>query len=331
MRIKCLFLAALMLAVGSPGLAQSTTNRVAPNVVVKNLYAVQKAGAGPFFQTKNRALVDKYFTKDFADLIWRDATTAKGEVGAFDFDPLYHAQDMKITAFKIGAPMYGEGNSAIADVVVNFKNMGKDERIMFRVELVGGKDWRISNIYYLGDRNDNSESLKEILSGAAGAAKTTSGIRKVDFKNFDYGALCAGAHKFLAFDSGEKLVLSKGHQSQGDEMNYADLGSVRYVDFDGDGKEEAFVVINGQTAGSSNRYLATYVFAYQNGSARQIWSRCEEGSVAVLKGRSILFTRPDWVGDDAHCCFSYIATDTYGWKGSKIALISTRRKKSGGR
>lgn len=160
--------------------------------------------------------------------------------------------------------------------------------------------------------------------------KTASEIRKVDFRNFNYGALCAGEHKFLAVPEGN-LVLSKGHQQQGDEMNYADLGSVKYVDFDGDGKEEAFVVIKGQTSGSSNRYLAAYVFAYQNGSAKQIWTQCEESSVAVLKGRSILFSRPEWVGDDAHCCFSYIATETYGWKDSKIALISTKRKKSGSR
>lgn len=163
---------------------------------------------------------------------------------------------------------------------------------------------------------------------AQSKTKATSGIRKVDFRNFDYGALCAGEHKFLAVPDGN-LVLRRGHQQQGDELNYANFGSVKYVDFDGDGKEEAFVVINGQTSGSSNKYLAAYVFAYRGGSAKQIWSQCEESSVAVLKGSSILFTRPEWVGDDAHCCFSYARTDTYGWKGSEIALISTERKKSG--
>ncbi|HEX8709382.1 MAG TPA: hypothetical protein VF723_14150 [Pyrinomonadaceae bacterium] len=161
-------------------------------------------------------------------------------------------------------------------------------------------------------------------------AKTASGIRKVDFRNFNYGPLCPGEHKFLALPA-DKLVLRRGHQQQGDEMSYADLGSVRYVDFDGDGQEEAFVVIKGQTPGSSNTYLAAYVFAYQNGSAKQIWTQCEENSAAALKGSSILFTRPEWVGDDAHCCFSYVTTDTYRWKGSKIALISTRRKKTGSR
>jgi hypothetical protein len=159
-------------------------------------------------------------------------------------------------------------------------------------------------------------------------SKTTPGIRKVDFKNFNYGRLCPGVHKYLPLEPGDKLVLRKGHAQLGDKMNYADLGSVKYVDLDGDGKEEAFVVINGQTSGSSNQFLAAYVFAYRNGSARQIWSKCEENSAAELKERSILFTYPEWVGDDAHCCPSYFTTDTYRWKGSRIARISKKRKAS---
>jgi hypothetical protein len=160
--------------------------------------------------------------------------------------------------------------------------------------------------------------------------KTTnaaSDIRKVDFKNFNYGPLCPGEHQFFAAP-GDKIVLRKGHDQFGDAMNYADLGSVKYVDFDGDGKEEAFVIINGQTSGSSNTFLAVYVFAYRNGSARQIWSKCEENSAAKLVGRSILFTYPEWVGDDAHCCPSYFTTDTYRWRGSRIARISKKRKNS---
>ena len=154
----------------------------------------------------------------------------------------------------------------------------------------------------------------------------TSDIRKVDFKNFNYGPLCPGYHKFLPVPA-DKLVLRKGHAQFGDDMNYADLGSVKYVDFDGDGKEEAFVVINGQTSGSSNDFRVAYVFAYRNGKARQIWTKCEENSTAVLKGRAILFTHPEWVGDDAHCCPGYFTTDTYGWRGSGLARLSRKRKK----
>ena len=47
-------------------------------------------------------MVDKYFVKSLADLIWKDAHGPKGEVGAIDGDPLYDAQDMEIKKFAIG-------------------------------------------------------------------------------------------------------------------------------------------------------------------------------------------------------------------------------------
>jgi hypothetical protein len=136
-----------------------------PDAIVKDLYAAQKAGSSPFFQTKSRALVDKYFTKDFADLIWKDAVAAQGEVGAIGFDPLYNAQDTEITAFKIGKPMYGEGNLEVADVPVTFKNMGKDETVLFRLERNSQKIWKVGDIYYPSNPKSSS-SLKDILSNA---------------------------------------------------------------------------------------------------------------------------------------------------------------------
>ncbi len=166
-----------------------------------------------------------------------------------------------------------------------------------------------------------------IAAASFGSAQSKSGIHKVDFKNYDYGTLCGGPHKFLAV-TGNRLVLKNGHAEQGDAGNYTDLGSVQYVDISRDGREQAFVVINGQTSGSSNGYRAAYVFAYQNGRAKQLWTKCEENSTAELKGRNIIFTSPDWLPTDAHCCFSYILTEAYGWRGGKIALISRRRRSS---
>ena len=49
MKIKCLILTALLMTVASVGFAQSKAKVVAPNVIVKNLYASQKVGLGPFF------------------------------------------------------------------------------------------------------------------------------------------------------------------------------------------------------------------------------------------------------------------------------------------
>lgn len=152
-------------------------------------------------------------------------------------------------------------------------------------------------------------------------ADTVTNIRRVDFKNFDYGQLC---------DSRDRLVLRRGRQKWGEGVaDTVELKYVKYVDFDGDGQDEAFVVIDGSTSGSSGSFLVTYVFAYRNGSAQAIWRKCNERSSAELRGREILFTHPEYVGNDAHCCPSYITTDIYGWKNSRMTLISQRRKPSG--
>src|SRR5436305_8593756 len=134
MKIKILLLASLLVSLTSISVAQPRA-RITPDTVVRNLYAARKRPAtDPFFQTKSRARLYKYFAKDLADLIWKDAVSAKGEVGALDGDPLYNAQDMKITAFRIKPPEYGEGNRDLADVPVIFKNFGKEQTILFRVE-----------------------------------------------------------------------------------------------------------------------------------------------------------------------------------------------------
>lgn len=151
MRTKIVLLTLICLAFGGLALAQPQTAAPAPDTpdaLVRSLYAVQKADRGPFFQTKSRALVDKYFTKDLADLIWKDAVSSKGEVGAIDFDPLFNAQDMKITAFVIGKPEYDTAGSGVATVTASFRNFGKPDTVRFLLEQDAAKDWKITDIRY---------------------------------------------------------------------------------------------------------------------------------------------------------------------------------------
>ena len=167
MKIRILLLAALLVSLDSMAVAQTRT-RIAPQTVVRNLYAARKRPAtDPFFQTKSRARLNKYFTRDLGDLIWKDAvTSAKSkEVGALDGDPLYNAQDMKITAFRIQPPQYGEGNLNLADVPVTFKNFGKEQTILFRVERDNTGVWKISDIFYPGNPDDASSLRKMLKSG----------------------------------------------------------------------------------------------------------------------------------------------------------------------
>ena len=142
-----LLLAALLL--GSNQWAHSAakvTKQTSPDALVTELYRQSGRKHSPFFQTKSRALVDKYFEKHLADLIWKDAITSKGEVGALDGDPLYNAQDTEIKNFVIHKATVENG---AAEVKVSFENFGKKEEIVFllssKTRLAG---WKILNIKY---------------------------------------------------------------------------------------------------------------------------------------------------------------------------------------
>ena len=158
----------MVLSMASSAFAQSPAKVLDPHVIVKKLYAAQKAGKGPFFQTKNRAVVDSYFTKEFANLIWNDAVKADGEVGTIDFDPLYGSQDPQITDFEImdtgwgGDSKFGEDDKAV--VQVTFKNAGEDQMISFRFQQLKNKQWKIDDIRY---PNSDDLLLKELLRSAA--------------------------------------------------------------------------------------------------------------------------------------------------------------------
>src|SRR5437870_6762577 len=150
------FIAGLFLSVwvSVPALAQAKP--ISPDALVADLYKANKQKRGPFFQTRSRALLYKYFEKSLADMIWKDAIKSKGEVGAIDGDPLYDAQDMDIKKFAIAKPRFEEGR-ALVDAT--FENFGQKKTIMFI--LVNGKTgWRIRDIVYSEGRTLSSE-LKE--------------------------------------------------------------------------------------------------------------------------------------------------------------------------
>jgi len=146
-----LFIALLFLAAsfsfsvyGSVYGQPAASNRLAPNALVADLYREHNRKHSPFFQTRSRALLDKYFEKDLADMIWKDAFNSKGEVGAIDGDPLYDAQDMEIKKFAIGKPSYEDGK---AKVNVAFENFGQKKTIVF-ILINGRSGWKISDIDY---------------------------------------------------------------------------------------------------------------------------------------------------------------------------------------
>jgi Protein of unknown function (DUF3828) len=183
MKIKILLLAVCLLAFGSINFAQTkkTVNAVAPEQVVKNLYAA-KGASSPFFQKKSRALVDKYFTRELADTIWKDATTAGDGVGALDFNPLYYTQDDQITNFVIGK---ADANNVVK---VTFKNFGKDEQILYTLvkENTASKVWKIESIMYT-DAEDLGSILEYGMMTEA-EMKAADGANKLD-GNYLVGAV----------------------------------------------------------------------------------------------------------------------------------------------
>lgn len=135
----------LLLLFVSCGLTLHAADKAAtPDVLVAELYKSEKKKASPFFQDKDRALVDHYFTKELGDLLWKDTIDSKGEVGALDGDPLFDAQDMEIKNFVIHPAKIEEGK---ATVLVTFVNFEEKKRITFHCVQQGGA-WRISDIQY---------------------------------------------------------------------------------------------------------------------------------------------------------------------------------------
>jgi hypothetical protein len=153
-----LFLAAsFSLMICGPVSGQGVVSkRLSPNALVVDLYRVHNHKHSPFFQTRSRALLYKYFEKGLADMIWKDAVKSKGEVGAIDGDPLYDAQDMDIKKFAIAKPTFEGGK---AKVNVTFENFGQPKSFVFT--LVNGRTgWRINEIDY-----GEGRSLRGYLKG----------------------------------------------------------------------------------------------------------------------------------------------------------------------
>lgn len=215
MKIKIILLAMCLLAFGSVNFAQTkkVSTIAAPDAVVKNFYATHDAGRSPFFQTKNRALVDRFFTKELADLIWKDALcqVKEGGVCNLDFNVPYATNGgdrSDASQFKIGKPQYGEGNMQLADVEISFKLFAAQDKtastttILYRLEQGRDKSWKISDIYFPGMEDESSNSLTKILSREASApegdtiqgelqtGKTDSVILYVGEETGDYAAYC---------------------------------------------------------------------------------------------------------------------------------------------
>ena len=162
--MKAFGLALLLLLVIPNGTHASQAKRAAavqtPDAVVRELYRVHKNGYGHVFVKEGRKLQQRFFDANLANLIWKDLTeTPQDEVGHLDFDPLYNAQDTRITRFRVGAPTL-EGDKAT--VHVTFQNYDRKEDLKFLMTKTA-TGWKISNIEY-GEGFDLLKILTEPLT-----------------------------------------------------------------------------------------------------------------------------------------------------------------------
>lgn len=140
-----------------------SSGQMSPEQLVSDLYRQHKRRS-PFFQTRSRAVLYRYFDKQLADLIWQDAANSHGEVGALDGDPLFNAQELAITKFVVHPADYPRADSGrpapkSAAVAVTFENLGQPHTITF--ELRGSNaGWKITDIRY-----DDGARLRAILQG----------------------------------------------------------------------------------------------------------------------------------------------------------------------
>ena len=126
----------------------SAQTKIAPDALVRDLYKQHDASKSPFFQAENRALVDKYFDTNLADLIWEEAKQPRDGVGALEAEPLHDAQDSDIKKFVVGKPKITGDR---AQVVVSFVNFKTPVKINYALVKQNG-DWKISDIIYGADR-----------------------------------------------------------------------------------------------------------------------------------------------------------------------------------
>jgi hypothetical protein len=143
-------------------------------------------------------------------------------------------------------------------------------------------------------------------------AQERGGIRKVDFRNF-------------TFESAEKkFVLRDGSYKEGDAASWDSysINSVRYSDFDRDGREDAFVVIDFESSGTLDNAKDYFVFAYTRGRPRMIFHEWREKPQSFqVQGRQIIIAAPFWK-DGGLCCPAGLETSIYRWRTGRFVRAS---------
>jgi hypothetical protein len=184
-------------------------------------------------------------------------------------------------------------------------------------------------------------SLPVLLLHAASLstpAKVKPGIRSTDFRNFTFPFEC---------DVKKTVTLRQGRVPESRCYGITKLVSVRYQDFDGDGREEALVVL-GTNCQTSCWYVENYyVYSHHGGRSKLIFQESQSYRYKLVepadfdkdvwtlgrpyglsrRGRGFAITGlwVDFANGDANCCPLYREITTYEWRRNRFAVVSRRR------
>ena len=178
--------------------------------VVRDLYQAREKQEPLFYQTKDRTLLDRFFTKSLADKLWNDAKEAKGEPGSLDFDPLLGTRE-EITKFKVGETNHGKHHKSgdfipyegFAIVDVTFTAAGKPMFVTYQVQTDGGDSGKISNIVYndgsslVDALNPASYSDASLSEGAAGSCDAWAYVTDKDRNGLNVRATADSSSKIV--------------------------------------------------------------------------------------------------------------------------------------
>ncbi|RIV23738.1 hypothetical protein DYU11_12240 [Fibrisoma montanum] len=127
--------------------------RSAADRLVRALYFEHNKEDNPF-REKDRALIEQYFAKPTADLIWNDTQQGGSKLKPTTTNPLFNAPDKAVQKTWVN-PAAVAGTRAV--VYVTFTNNAKPEEIKVDLQQFDGR-WRITDMLY-----PNGKQLTEVL------------------------------------------------------------------------------------------------------------------------------------------------------------------------
>ncbi|NDU93406.1 YqhG/Tai3 family protein [Spirosoma terrae] len=131
--------------------ASSLTKRPGPDAprsaadrLVRALYFEHNVKENPLREKKDRSLIDQFFAKPTADLIWNDAQRGTGKINRAKINLLFNASDEAVKKIWVEPAAVGDTR---AIVYVTFQQNGNPVELKVDLLQVSGR-WRITDIIY---------------------------------------------------------------------------------------------------------------------------------------------------------------------------------------